>query len=102
MERSKPKLPSAARRDINTSDNVVEEEQSLSNGIIEMSSATNALCSSRVRSPSPKVVNYKDMNWKRSNNLAELDVLPIKMTVAGLDHLKGLVAIYPISKIRQF
>ena len=101
MPRKTPKLSTAARHDINTSDNVYEE-QPLPEGIIIVSLATTVLSSSRVRSPSPEVVDYKDIKWKRSNDPADLDALPIKMSVADQAYINGLILIYPESKIRQF
>lgn len=79
---ARTKLPTAARRDINMSANV-EEEQSSPDGILKILSATNVLSSFRVRSPSPKVVHFEDMNWKGSNNPVKLDAPPIATTVAN-------------------
>jgi hypothetical protein len=66
-----------------------------------LSSATNVLSTSRDRSPSPKVVPFEDMDWKRSNNPVELDAPPITMTAANQAHVHGLVAFYPTLKIRH-
>jgi hypothetical protein len=41
------------------------------------------------------------LNLTRSNDPVELDAPPITMTVADQDHIKGLVAFYPTSKIRH-
>jgi hypothetical protein len=43
----------------------------------------------------------EDLNLTRSNSPVELDAPPITMTVADQDHIKGLVAFYPTSKIRH-
>jgi hypothetical protein len=91
MARTKPKLPTAARRDINMSANV-EQEGSSPDGILRISSATNVLFTSRDSSPSPEVVHLEDMNWKRSNDPVELDAPPITMSLAYQAHVNGLVA----------
>jgi hypothetical protein len=43
----------------------------------------------------------EDLNLTRSNDPVELDAPPITMMVADQDHIKGLVAFYPTSKIRH-
>ena len=83
MARTKPILPTAARRDINTS-SIVEEEASLPDGVLEISSASNVLSS-----------------FRRSNDPVVLDAPPITMSVADQAHVHGLVAFYPTSKIRH-
>jgi hypothetical protein len=98
MARTRPKLPTAARRDINTS-GIVEEGRSSPHCLDENSSASNVSSSSRDRSPSPEEMFGEDLNLTRSNNPVELDAPPITMTVADQDHVKGLVAFYSTSKI---
>ena len=77
MVRTKPILPTAARRNINTS-STVEEEPSLPDGILEISSASNVLSS-----------------FRRSYDPVVLDAPPITMSVADQAHVDGLVAVYP-------
>jgi hypothetical protein len=48
-----------------------------------------------------KEVFVEDLNLTRSNDPVELDAPPIMMTLADQDHVKGLVAFYPTSKIRH-
>jgi hypothetical protein len=100
MARRKPKLPTAARRDINTS-GIVEEGRSSPDRLDENSSPSNVSSSSRDRSPSSEEVFVEDLNVTRSNDPIELDAPPILMTVADQDHVKGLVAFHPTSKIRH-
>jgi hypothetical protein len=97
---TKPKLPTAVSRDINTS-GIVEEGRSSPDCLDENSSSSNVSSSSRDRSPSPEEVFVEDLNLTRSNNPVELDAPLITMTVADQDHVKGLVAFYPTSKIRH-
>jgi hypothetical protein len=99
MARTRPKLPTAARRDINTS-GIVEEGCSSPDCLDENSSASNVSSSSRDRSPSPEEF-VEDLNLTRFNNPVEVDAPPITMTVADQDHIKGLEAFYPTSKIRN-
>jgi hypothetical protein len=98
MARTRPKLPTAVRRDINTS-GIVAEGRSSPDCPDENSLASNVSSSSRDRSPSPEEVFVEDLILTRSNDLVELDAPPITMTVADQDHIKGLVAFYPTSKI---
>jgi hypothetical protein len=100
MARTRPKLPTAARRDINTS-GIVEEGLSSPDYPDENSLASNVSSSSRDRSPSPEAVFVEDLNLTRSNDPVEFDAPPITMMVADQDHIKGLVAFYPTSKIRH-
>ena len=100
MARSQSKLPTASRRDSNTSTNV-EEQVSSPVGIFKISSATNVLPSSSDRSSSPEEVDAESLNWTRSNDPAELDAPPIKMTMPDQAHVDGLVEFYPTSKIRH-
>ncbi len=81
MARTRPKLPTAARRDMNTS-GIVEEGRSSPDCLDENLSASNVSSSSRDRSPSPEEVFVEDLNLTRSNNPVELDPPPITMTVA--------------------
>jgi hypothetical protein len=91
-------LPTAAGRDINMS-GIVEEGLSSPDCLDENSSSSNVSSSSRDMSPSPEEVFVEDLNLTRSNDLVELDAPPITMAVADQDHVKGLVAFYPTSKI---
>ena len=100
MARSQSKLPTASRRDSNTSTNV-EEQVSSPVGIFKISSATNVLPSSSDRSSSPEEVDAESLNWTTSNDPAELDAPPIKMTTHDRAHVEGLVEFYPTSKIRH-
>ncbi len=100
MARTKPKLPMAARRDINTS-GIVEEEGSSSDAVGEISSFSPVLSSSEDRSLSPEAVHQDDLNWTRSNNPVDLDAPTITMTLADQAHVNGLVAFYLTSKIRH-
>jgi hypothetical protein len=100
MARTKPELPTAVRRDMNTS-GIVEEGRSSPECLDESSSASNVPSSSRDRSPSPEEVFVEDLNLTRSNDPVELEAPPITMTVADQDHVKGMVAFYPTSKIRH-
>jgi hypothetical protein len=79
---------------------IVEEGRS-SPDCLDNSSASNVSSSSSDRSPSPEEVFVEDFNLTRLNNPVELDAPPITMTVADQDHIKGLVAFYPTSKIRH-
>ena len=101
MERKKPKLPTAARRDMNTP-GTSDNELPLPDGILKISVATNFLASFRDRSPSPEVVHFNDIEWRRSNNPVELDAPTITMTAADQAHLNRSVALYPTSKICKF
>ena len=83
MARTKAILPTAARRDINTS-SPVEEEPSLPDGVLEISLASNVLSS-----------------FKKSYDPAVLDAPPIIMSEADQAHVNGVVAFYPTSKIRH-
>ncbi len=85
---------------MNTS-GIVEEGRSSPDCLDENSLASNVSSSSRDRSPSPEEVFVEDLNLTRSNDPVELDAPPITMTVADQDHIKGLVAFYPTSKIRH-
>jgi hypothetical protein len=67
MARTRPKLPTAARRDMNTS-GIVEEGRSSPDCLDENSSASNVSSSSRDRSPSPEEVFVEDLNLTRSND----------------------------------
>jgi hypothetical protein len=98
MARTRQKLTTAARRDINTS-GIVEEGRSSPDCPDENLLSSNVSSSSRDRSPSPEEVFVEDLNLTRSNDPVELDGPPITMTVADQDHIKGLVAFYPTSKI---
>jgi hypothetical protein len=100
MARTRQKLTMTARRDINTS-GIVEEGCSSPECLDENSLASNVSSSSRDRSPSQEEVFVEDLNLTRSNDPVELDARPITMTVADQDHIKGLVAFYPTSKIRH-
>jgi hypothetical protein len=100
MVRTRQKLPTAARHDINTS-GIVEEGRSSPDCLDKNALASNVSSSSRDRSPSPEEVFVEDLNLTRSNNPVELDGPPITMKVADQDHIKGLVAFYPTSKIRH-
>jgi hypothetical protein len=83
---------------MNTS-GIVEGGRSSTDCLDENSSVSNVSSSSRDRSPSPEEVFVEDLNLTRSNNPVEFDAPPITMTVADQDHIKGLVAFYPTSKI---
>jgi hypothetical protein len=96
MARTRQKLPTAARRDINTS-GIVEEGRSSPDCPDENLLASNVSSSSRDMSPSAEEVFVEDLNLTRSNGPVELDA----MTVANQDHIKGLVAFYHTSKIRH-
>jgi hypothetical protein len=100
MVRTRQKLPTAARHDINTS-GIVEEGRSSPDCLDKNALASNVSSSSRDRSPSPEEGFLEDLNLTRSNNPVELDGPPITMKVADQDHIKGLVAFYPTSKIRH-
>jgi hypothetical protein len=75
MARTKPKLPTAARRDINKS-GIVEEGRSSPDCLDENSSASNVSSSSRDRSPSPEEVLVEDLNLTRSTIRLNLMLLP--------------------------
>jgi hypothetical protein len=85
---------------MNTS-GIVEKGRSSPECLDENSLASNVSSSTRDRSPSPEEVFVEDLNLTKSNDPVELDALPITMTVADQDHIKGLVAFYPTSKIRH-
>jgi hypothetical protein len=93
MARTRQKLPMAARRDMNMS-GIVEKGHSSPDCPDDNSLASN-VSSSRDRSPSPEEVFVEDLNLTSSNDPVELDA----PTVADQDHIKGLVAFYPTSKI---
>jgi hypothetical protein len=98
MARTRPKLPTAARRNINTS-GIAEEGRSSPDCLDEKSSASNvSSSSSRDRSPSPEEVFVEDLNLTRSNDLVKLDATsyhndggqsgPYKRAGSILSHLK--------------